>query len=168
MYERSFMHRDLVTHISVAKSAEFIITGSCDGHVKFWKKMPDNIEFVKHFQAHLGTISYQHDSFSELWLQHFFACCCMKVGILNVYDPTNRTIEKVGHQKVFSTPHVLEKTVLCLFPSVPDILFAFISFCLYTSIFYEICIFFCLYVSLFLIFIPLFYFFLYLYNFDYF
>lgn len=56
MYERSFMHRDLVTHISVAKSAEFIITGSCDGHVKFWKKMPDNIEFVKHFQAHLGTI----------------------------------------------------------------------------------------------------------------
>ena len=54
MYERSFMHRDLVTHISVAKSAEFVITGSCDGHVKFWKKMPDNIEFVKHFQAHLG------------------------------------------------------------------------------------------------------------------
>ena len=53
-YERSFMHRDLVTHISVAKNAEFIITGSCDGHVKFWKKMPDNIEFVKHFQAHLG------------------------------------------------------------------------------------------------------------------
>lgn len=54
MYERSFMHRDLVTHISVAKSAEFVVTGSCDGHVKFWKKMPDNIEFVKHFQAHLG------------------------------------------------------------------------------------------------------------------
>ena len=54
-YEHSFMHRDLVTHISVAKSAEFIVTGSCDGHVKFWKKMPDNIEFVKHFQAHLGA-----------------------------------------------------------------------------------------------------------------
>jgi peptidylprolyl isomerase domain and WD repeat-containing protein 1 len=54
LYERSFMHRDLVTHISVAKNSEFIITGSCDGHVKFWKKMPDNIEFVKHFQAHLG------------------------------------------------------------------------------------------------------------------
>ena len=66
MYERSFMHRDLVTHISVAKSAEFIITGSCDGHVKFWKKMPDNIEFVKHFQAHLGTISYQHHSFLKI------------------------------------------------------------------------------------------------------
>ena len=56
MYERSFMHRDFVTHISVAKSTEFIVTGSCDGHVKFWKKMPDNIEFVKHFQAHLGNI----------------------------------------------------------------------------------------------------------------
>ena len=58
MYERSFMHRDLVTHISVAKSTEFIITGSCDGHVKFWKKMPDNIEFVKHFQAHLGNLLF--------------------------------------------------------------------------------------------------------------
>lgn len=53
-YEHSFMHRDIVTHVAVAKSAEFIITGSVDGHVKFWKKMPDNIEFVKHYQAHLG------------------------------------------------------------------------------------------------------------------
>jgi peptidylprolyl isomerase domain and WD repeat-containing protein 1 len=56
LYEHSFMHRDLVTHVAVAKVAEFIITGSADGHVKFWKKMPDNIEFVKHFQAHLGPI----------------------------------------------------------------------------------------------------------------
>jgi peptidylprolyl isomerase domain and WD repeat-containing protein 1 len=55
-YERSFMHRDIVTHVAVAKSSEFVITGSSDGHVKFWKKMPDNIEFVKHFQAHLGPI----------------------------------------------------------------------------------------------------------------
>jgi peptidylprolyl isomerase domain and WD repeat-containing protein 1 len=55
-YERSFMHRDMVTHVAVAKSSEFVITGSSDGHVKFWKKMPDNIEFVKHFQAHLGTV----------------------------------------------------------------------------------------------------------------
>lgn len=55
-YERSFMHRDVVTHIVVSKATEFIITGSVDGHVKFWKKMPTNIEFVKHFQAHLGAI----------------------------------------------------------------------------------------------------------------
>lgn len=56
MYERSYMHRDVVTHVAVSKATEFIITGSIDGHVKFWKKLPDSIEFVKHFQAHLGPI----------------------------------------------------------------------------------------------------------------
>ena len=57
MYERSFMHRDVVTHIAVSKQTEFIITASHDGHVKFWKKLPTNIEFVKHYHAHLGCIS---------------------------------------------------------------------------------------------------------------
>ena len=51
------MHRDVVTHIVVAKGSDFIITGSVDGHVKFWKKMPQDIEFVKHYQAHLGAIN---------------------------------------------------------------------------------------------------------------
>jgi peptidylprolyl isomerase domain and WD repeat-containing protein 1 len=56
LYEHSYMHRDLVSHVTVAASTDFVITGSCDGHVKFWKKMTDDIEFVKHFQAHLGKI----------------------------------------------------------------------------------------------------------------
>ena len=56
LYEHSYMHRDLVTHITVAAATDFVITGSCDGHVKFWKKMADDVEFVKHFQAHLGPI----------------------------------------------------------------------------------------------------------------
>lgn len=55
-YEHSFMHRDLVTHVVVSKATEFIITGSSDGHVKFWKKMSREIEFVKHYQAHLAAI----------------------------------------------------------------------------------------------------------------
>ena len=38
MYERSFMHRDTVTHTATSK-AHFIITASSDGHVKFWKKV---------------------------------------------------------------------------------------------------------------------------------
>ncbi|XP_067011053.1 peptidylprolyl isomerase domain and WD repeat-containing protein 1 [Anabrus simplex] len=54
-YERSFMHRDVVTHILVTKT-DFIITGSCDGQIKFWKKSEDSIEFVKHFRSHLGAI----------------------------------------------------------------------------------------------------------------
>ncbi|KAJ1439100.1 hypothetical protein B484DRAFT_415909 [Ochromonadaceae sp. CCMP2298] len=55
-YEHSYMHRDVVTHIAVSKETEFVITGSQDGHVKFWKKMSDGIEFVKHYQAHLAAI----------------------------------------------------------------------------------------------------------------
>ena len=51
LYEFSYMHRDIVTHIGVAKSCEFIISASVDGHVKFWKKMQNNIEFVKHYQV---------------------------------------------------------------------------------------------------------------------
>lgn len=55
-YEVSYMHRDVVSHVVVARQSEFIITGSVDGHIKFWRKMQNSIEFVKHFQAHLGLI----------------------------------------------------------------------------------------------------------------
>jgi peptidylprolyl isomerase domain and WD repeat-containing protein 1 len=34
------------------RSLEFITIG----HVKFWKKSPEGVEFVKHFRAHLGEI----------------------------------------------------------------------------------------------------------------
>jgi len=37
--------------------SDFIVTASCDGHVKFWKKKEEEgIEFVKHFRSHLGNI----------------------------------------------------------------------------------------------------------------
>uniref|UniRef100_A0A8C8HJM3 peptidylprolyl isomerase n=1 Tax=Oncorhynchus tshawytscha TaxID=74940 RepID=A0A8C8HJM3_ONCTS len=56
MYERSYMHRDVITHIVCSKT-DFIITASQDGHVKFWKKKEDEgVEFVKHFRSHLGVI----------------------------------------------------------------------------------------------------------------
>ncbi|XP_011499182.1 PREDICTED: peptidylprolyl isomerase domain and WD repeat-containing protein 1 isoform X2 [Ceratosolen solmsi marchali] len=54
-YEKSYMHRDIITHIVVTKT-NFIVTASCDGHVKFWKKQDELIEFVKHFRAHLKAI----------------------------------------------------------------------------------------------------------------
>jgi peptidylprolyl isomerase domain and WD repeat-containing protein 1 len=50
-YEHSYMHRDIVTHVAVARQSDFVITGSADGHVKFWKKMLKDIEFVKHYQV---------------------------------------------------------------------------------------------------------------------
>jgi len=55
-YERSFMHRDVVTHVAVTPT-DFVITASQDGHIKFWKKQEVGVEFVKHFRAHLGTIN---------------------------------------------------------------------------------------------------------------
>ncbi|KAJ1982459.1 Peptidyl-prolyl cis-trans isomerase cyp15 [Dimargaris verticillata] len=55
MYERSYMHRDVVNNV-VVSCTDFVVTTSVDGHVKFWKKTVDGIEFVKHYRAHLGTI----------------------------------------------------------------------------------------------------------------
>merc|ERR1719412_2284039 len=49
------MHRDVVTHTVTSKGG-FIITASADGHIKFWKKDAEGIEFVKHFRAHVGNI----------------------------------------------------------------------------------------------------------------
>jgi len=37
-YERSFMHRDVVSWCLSSGPTCFVITGSVDGHVKFWKK----------------------------------------------------------------------------------------------------------------------------------
>ncbi|KAJ1732145.1 Peptidyl-prolyl cis-trans isomerase cyp15 [Coemansia sp. Benny D160-2] len=56
MYEKSYMHRDNVTYVSVTKTG-FVITMSADGRVKFWKKRDKGIEFVKTFRAHLGLIT---------------------------------------------------------------------------------------------------------------
>ena len=56
MYEKSYMHRDTVTHCIVTPLTDFVVTASADGHVKFWKKMAEGVEFVKHFHAHLGKI----------------------------------------------------------------------------------------------------------------
>ncbi|XP_037295171.1 LOW QUALITY PROTEIN: peptidylprolyl isomerase domain and WD repeat-containing protein 1-like [Manduca sexta] len=55
-YEHSYMHRDVVTHVVVTKT-DFIITVSQDGHLKFWKKQDEGIEFVKHFRCHLAPIA---------------------------------------------------------------------------------------------------------------
>ena len=63
-YEKSYMHRDVLIDLSVTPRTDFIVTSSVDGHVKFWKKLTDNIEFVKHFRAHLGKFMYT--SFQKL------------------------------------------------------------------------------------------------------
>lgn len=62
MYERSYMHRDVVTHAVVAADVDFLITGSADGHIKFWKKRATGIEFAKHFRAHMGPVKGERSS----------------------------------------------------------------------------------------------------------
>merc|ERR1719401_2372758 len=36
MYEKSFMHRDVVSFAAASPLTNFLITGSANGHVKFW------------------------------------------------------------------------------------------------------------------------------------
>ena len=57
MYEFSYMHRDVVTHVVCTPGGtDFIITASADGVIKFWKKIPKEIEFAKAYKAHLGAV----------------------------------------------------------------------------------------------------------------
>jgi peptidylprolyl isomerase domain and WD repeat-containing protein 1 len=52
LYEFSYMHRDIVTHVLCSTETEFVITISADdGIVKFWKKQAVGIEFVKSFDC---------------------------------------------------------------------------------------------------------------------
>lgn len=59
MYERSYMHRDTITHTLVTKT-QFLITASVDGFIKFWKKEAPSkggIDFVKVYRAHMGPVT---------------------------------------------------------------------------------------------------------------
>lgn len=96
-YEKSYMHRDVITHLVVTKT-DFIITGSIDGHIKFWKKMEEGIEFVKHFRSHLSKYWQKinktcgrRSSLVRLfqcpsirWLQILEDLCCVQPPQINV------------------------------------------------------------------------------------
>ncbi|KAK4687727.1 peptidylprolyl isomerase domain and WD repeat-containing protein 1, partial [Tremellales sp. Uapishka_1] len=54
-YYKSFMHRDVLTFVTMTKT-NFVLTTSVDGHLKLWKKQDTGIEFVKHYRAALKAI----------------------------------------------------------------------------------------------------------------
>lgn len=83
MYEKSYMHRDVVTHVAVS-AAEFFITGSADGHLKFWKKKAVGIEFAKHFRSHLGPIEVLAVSVDGL-----YCCTISNDPSVKIYDVVN-------------------------------------------------------------------------------
>ena len=83
-YERSFMHRDIVTHVLVTPFTDFIVTASADGHIKFWKKVFGGIEFVKHFRAHLSQVrELSVDSTGKL------LCSCSSDKTAKIFDVVN-------------------------------------------------------------------------------
>ncbi|KAG8488597.1 hypothetical protein CXB51_016499 [Gossypium anomalum] len=96
MYEKSYMHRDVVTHVAVS-SADFFITGSVDGHLKFWKKKAVGIEFAKHFRSHLDPIEGLASSMSLLLVHSStMTCSAMQVsadGLLCCTISSDRSVK---------------------------------------------------------------------------
>ena len=84
-YERSYMHKDLISHILVSHRYDFIFTASADGFLKFWKKAETGIEFVKTFRAHLNKISGVALSQNEQRL----ATVCQAEESLKLFDVVN-------------------------------------------------------------------------------
>ncbi|KJE96934.1 cyclophilin [Capsaspora owczarzaki ATCC 30864] len=83
LYERSYMHRDVVTHV-VATRTDFVITASLDGHIKFWKKLEAGLEFVKTFRSHLTgmtDVAASHDG--------MFLATTSSDKMLKIYDVVN-------------------------------------------------------------------------------
>ncbi|KAI0979187.1 hypothetical protein GJ496_006522 [Pomphorhynchus laevis] len=62
-YVKSYMHRDICSHVLVSHANNFLITASNDGHIKFWKILDYNqtssgeLEFVKDYRAHINPIT---------------------------------------------------------------------------------------------------------------
>ncbi|XP_064460866.1 peptidylprolyl isomerase domain and WD repeat-containing protein 1-like [Ornithodoros turicata] len=87
-YEKSYMHRDTVTHVIVTKT-DFVITASCDGHIKFWKKREEGIEFVKHFRTHLGNVQDLAANCTGLFLSSVSSDKTLKVFDIVNFDLIN-------------------------------------------------------------------------------
>ncbi|PFH36130.1 peptidylprolyl isomerase domain-containing protein [Besnoitia besnoiti] len=91
-YFKSFMHRDEVSHVVVSPLHRFIITGSVDGHVKFWIREAEDIEFVKHFRAHIGALH----------------CLCVSAA------DSGAVVGSVGGDSTFRLFEVVTFDMLCL------------------------------------------------------
>lgn len=63
---------------------DFLITASCDGHVKFWKKTEELIEFVKHFRSHLTPIIDLTDNYNGTLM-----CTISSDQTVKVFDVIN-------------------------------------------------------------------------------
>lgn len=78
------MHAAPVTHVLVTPGTAFVVTGSRDGRLKFWKKRPEGIEFVKQFRAHTCPLASLAVSPDGLYL-----ASCGVDGSCNLFDVIN-------------------------------------------------------------------------------
>ncbi|XP_011311435.1 peptidylprolyl isomerase domain and WD repeat-containing protein 1 [Fopius arisanus] len=99
-YEKSYMHRDVISHIVVTKT-NFVITASTDGHVKFWKKQDELIEFVKHFRAHIMSIQGLAASYNGV-----YAATISLDKTLKIFDVVN--FDMINMMKFEYTPGCVE------------------------------------------------------------
>lgn len=51
------MHRDVISQIIASPINDLLITGSIDGHIKFWRKTFTLLEPIRTFKAHSGQIT---------------------------------------------------------------------------------------------------------------
>ena len=102
LYEKSYMHRDIVDGVYSSYETDFIITTSLDGHLKFWKKNYVGIEFVKHYKAHVGKITGVSVSHSG----YHMATCSSKDNALKIFDVLN--FDMIHFMKLQFTPLICE------------------------------------------------------------
>jgi len=53
LYERSYLHKTPITHLTITPHTDFLITCSTDGILKLWKRTLDGIEFIKQYRSHV-------------------------------------------------------------------------------------------------------------------
>jgi len=81
-----------VTFLIFYFRTDFLITASCDGHVKFWKKTEELIEFVKHFRSHLTPVTDITDNYNGTLM-----CTISSDQTIKVFDVIN-----FGTSKLFA------------------------------------------------------------------
>ena len=71
-----------------ATSSDFFITGSIDGFVKFWKKQPIGIEFVKMYRSHLGPVDGEWIPEVQYAMEADSVGFCWNTGLAVSWDGT--------------------------------------------------------------------------------
>ena len=94
-----------------------------DGHVKFWKKMPQGIEFVKNYRAHMGPVRDASVSWDGTMLVTIGADNALKLFDVVSFDminlitlPFSPTRVALLHRKQDSHVHVAMSVCGGLFP----------------------------------------------------